>query len=286
MKKIIKYALLLTLCLYAGTSWALDWFPAQEMREEEESAIRNATGVWKIPDGIAEFGWDGRNLVLIMEDGTIGVYGSGSQKSEIVSIKSKVFTSESYMNSLVPDDTLNESVQKPRLKDTEVLDSLVAGLNSRLSSMRFDNKGHDYGEIDSFFYEALGILRKINWADTSTDYHVSGDAERISWLSAYRRYAMPLIETLSQLFEKHPENKQLSVILNWAIEYAVESKDPPMDETLTSQQRRSLGEKLFELAKAHPDKFYLYSSARTVLKVVAPDLVQKFDDLDKSRRNN
>ena len=78
MKKIIIYALLAASFSCAGTSWALDWFPASELGEEEISVIRSATGVWKIPEDIAEFGWDGKNLVLIMEDGTIGVYGSRS----------------------------------------------------------------------------------------------------------------------------------------------------------------------------------------------------------------
>lgn len=295
MKRIIIYALLTASCLYAETSYALDWFPASELGEEEKSAIRNATGAWKIPDGITKFGWDGEVLVLLMEDGSLAIYGNGGGMTQNI---------ETAPNTDVLTDSEYSTKQSAfPLTDEEISKFLVIGLEDRLYKMKWDKK-YDYTETDVLFSKIIKVLIATTFPEEDTlpksDPNLRNAIERLAYLGRHhgKRYGTPIVELLELLSRKYSRNELLSDNLRKSLEGLINiSKDdmfyegPEIDKPSAEEQIIYAG-KLLEFYQDHPNAYInifeddrYKGTTEKHLKEIAPEILQKLRTLKAARQN-
>lgn len=294
VKKIIIYALLAAICLYAETSYALDWFPASELREEEITAIRNATGAWKIPNEIVKFGWDGEVLVLLMEDGSLAIYGSGGGMTQNI---------ETAPNTDVLTDSEYSTKQSAfPLTDEEILKSLVIGLEDRLYEMKWDKK-YDYTETDVLFSKIIKVLIATTFPEEDTwspksDPNLRNAIEKLAYLGRHhgRRYGTPIVELLELLSRKYSRNELLSDNLRKSLEGLISiRKDdvfyegPEIDKPSAEEQIIYAG-KLLEFYQDHPNAYInifeddrYKGTTEEHLKEIAPEILQKLRALKIER---
>lgn len=216
-----------------------------------------------------------------MADGTLVIYGDDAGPKN-----SKTALTPTATQEYTRTPQYSDSDYLPKLRDkldkSEFANALTITLIDRLYELKDNN--YDYSTTDGLFAELLGIVKNADWTQS---YPLPMNVIETfgKHLPDYgRRYSELVVKTLFELFAKYPTNENLADQLRNAVNYTLKSEKAPPKELPTAEERRALGETLFEFMKAYPAKLYLYRDGEIILKLIDPELAEQIMELEKTQR--
>ncbi len=283
MKRILTSLLTVATLVLSQTSFAAEWRPIAEITDFEKEIIERASRKsveWTLNEAKGFTIGPDLIIIILMKDESIKYYGAKNDDAKSIENSNRANNTTTYVGD--PQD------EKTKKLEVQTLDSLIEVMRELQPNIY---KG-DYGGADIIFSHIVATIRSMDLS-TMTDFHsqlqsktynLLGRLALLGGLEWGKRYGFQIIDLFSELIDKYPRAWLLKQnLLDFAIRNTILASRAPLKETPTVAERRVLTEKLLTIyTKDSPGNIHL-GDERSVISVVAPDILEKIDNLNKTR---
>ncbi len=155
---------------------------------------------------------------------------------------------------------------------------LVKELEERLSEMKEAGITDD-PQADKLFDKIVSFAKTMDWGDYKTTSSISDAPYALAQIGYYygKQYGFKILELLTELTAEFPES-EIHVALRVAVHHLLTLAPSSSIGVPTTEERRTLLEKLLELYKNYPSAYLpldSYHGGEALARIVAPDVLEK-----------